>query len=108
MSNGLFVLDGSQLFNYEPEVPVLPGLMLGSNPVSSHLEFYYSNPVGNKLSVEVFDISGKRVAEQRFELANPGSEKFMLPVSQLASGIYIVSASDGSQSIVKKFLKSPY
>lgn len=107
MSNGLFVLDGSKVFNFEPELPLMPGLLLGSNPVSSHLEFYYSNPDAGKLKVEVFDVSGKRVAEQGYELTNPGAEKFMLPVSQLASGIYIVSASDGSQSLVKKFMKIP-
>jgi choice-of-anchor B domain-containing protein len=108
MSNGLFVLDGSALFNFQPEIPVFPGLAFGQNPVNSHVELYYSNSVGSQLNVEVFDLSGKKVAGQSFGLTASGSEKFRLPVAQLATGFYVVRASDGSQSLIKKFLKSPY
>lgn len=105
MSNGLFVLDGQQILNYQPESPFEPALTVGQNPVNDQLQLYYSLPNPVNLNVEIFDVTGKLVLKDVFAVGEGRFQTLSIPVNQLNAGMYVVSCSDGNLSLVSKFVK---
>jgi aminopeptidase N len=82
----------------ETEKPVY--FTLGPVPADDHINVYFLNPSGNTKTIKVTDISGKILTE-----AQSRDKHVRLNISGLAKGVYLVSVDDGSDMLVKKFVK---
>ena len=82
----------------ETEKPVY--FTLGPVPAGDYLYVYFLNPAGNIRTIKVTDISGKVLSETR-----SNDQHVRLNVSGFAKGVYLVSVDDGSDVLVKKFVR---
>lgn len=105
IKNGLYILNGKNVLNYQPESPVAPGITIGMNSVPGHLEVIIvsaSNEVG---SLMLYDISGRKVTEKRFTVS-AGYNKFEVSIPALTQGMYVVRVNSGAMNYTGKVVKS--
>ncbi|MDC7996525.1 T9SS type A sorting domain-containing protein [Gilvibacter sediminis] len=67
-------------------------------PVPAKETLYVTNPKGLELSIEVYDVTGKRIQSGRFT-----NNSFQ--IDELAAGVYFATLSDGQATTVKRFIK---
>jgi hypothetical protein len=82
----------------ETEKPVY--FTLGPVPAGDYLHVYFLNPAGNIRTIKVTDVSGKVLSETK-----SNDQHVRLNVSGFAKGVYLVSVDDGSDVLVKKFVR---
>ncbi len=82
----------------ETEKPIY--FTIGPNPVTNHLNIYFLNPSNEIKEITVTDISGKTVL-----LTKTTDKQLHLNTSEISSGVYIVSVSDGNDVLVRRFVK---
>ncbi|GIV35177.1 MAG: hypothetical protein KatS3mg031_2712 [Chitinophagales bacterium] len=107
VSFGLTTADEMQLFTYlytnEP-VPAKPTSVqtLGSdvqyltvypNPASDHAVVTYTVEKPAQVSVELFDVMGKKIATLQDEKQTAGTYNLQMPTQQMSRGVYFVSLS---------------
>ena len=73
---------------------------IGPNPVTNHLNIYFLNPSNEIKEITIADISGKTVF-----LTKTTDKHLRLNTSELNSGVYMVSVSDGTDVLVRRFVK---
>ncbi|RFC54416.1 T9SS type A sorting domain-containing protein [Brumimicrobium aurantiacum] len=74
------------------------------NPVKNQLHFTtHSNT--NKLEVEIYDLTGKRVVSQQFNNTDKGKIQNSIDVSRLREGLYLCRFSRGGTVVTRKFVK---
>ena len=61
------------------------------------------NFLGNKVSIEIYDVVGNRVSEKKYP--DSSSDTLAINVSSLADGIYIVKVNSQGKSFSKKLLR---
>ncbi|TXK72854.1 T9SS type A sorting domain-containing protein [Mesonia sp. K4-1] len=61
------------------------------------------NFLGNKVSIEIYDVVGNRVSEKKY--SDSSSDTLAINVSSLADGIYIVKVNSQGKSFSKKLLR---
>ena len=96
---------------------VISGITLGipSQTTTIGMIQLYPNPCDDQLSItgtsisslvtlQIFSMEGKRLKEFSFE-GNPGIFSKQFPVSDLASGTYLVTITNGSSSTTKQWIK---
>lgn len=93
----------------EPNVAAAPAALglarFGPNPFVDATELHYALPRAGKLTVEVYDASGRRV-EVLVDRDVPAGE-LALPwnvASSAAAGIYFVRASFGGRTVTEKLV----
>ena len=84
-------------------------LKLRPNPVTENLTVEYNLPVKQKVSLEVFNVEGKKVASPFSGLVPPGIHTFVWNLSDLSGkklkkGLYIVKLKTDKETIVGKVI----
>jgi hypothetical protein len=104
INNGLFILDGKSVLNYQSEVPLTPAVTLGMNPVHDNLEIFFISGKLSSVTVELFDVTGKLVLMKTFDVTEgPGS--ISMPVYTLSGGIYVANIINEQFNLISKIIK---
>jgi hypothetical protein len=74
------------------------------NPFNPNTVINYSLPERNNVSLKVYDMLGREVANLVNESQNAGSHSVSFNASKLASGIYIYTLRTGNNSMSKKMM----
>jgi hypothetical protein len=95
-------------FVYSPVVSVnlqagQPGLLIYPNPTNGDLNIRLTGTAGTSISVEIYDISGRRIWEHKGSLANTQQE-LIFSTCDLASGTYLVKYRHNSKEEVRKLV----
>lgn len=77
---------------------------LGQNPVTNELKINLESNQSLQLQLEVRDAAGHLLIHQNQPIAR-GSIMHVIPVKQLAAGVYFLTVNSGKTSITKKFIK---
>src|SRR5690554_1637829 len=72
------------------------------NPAVSTLTLEYALPAPASVTVEVFDLLGRKVMSIREEALAPGDHKSVLDVSRLPAGVYLLRVSSGDNRVTRK------
>lgn len=72
------------------------------NPVRDHVKIQLSHPIANG-TASIFTMDGKLVAQQ---LLHHASGTIEIPVSTLATGVYVLELSNGARSKTQQFQKN--
>ena len=73
---------------------------IGQSQVSDDVTLYFSNKENSNKNITITDISGKVVYNEQTEIS-----EFKINTSFLTTGVYIIRASDGESTFVKRFVK---
>lgn len=73
------------------------------NPFNATTNFQFDLPIQSEVRLEIFDISGRRVATIVNNTLNAGSHQFRWDASALASGVYIARLTAQGEIFTKKF-----
>src|SRR5207245_1595632 len=67
------------------------------NPASDDVVVELSSPVDAEVTLELFDLSGRRIGSRQHRRVGAGSAAFTLPLARgLAPGVYLLRVSDGT------------
>ena len=77
-------------------------LTIYPNPNRGNFNVKFDNPSANQVSIEVYDMSGRRIFENNYASQATFNENIQLNNAQ--AGIYLVNVTDGSKKIVKKII----
>ncbi|WP_207493799.1 PKD domain-containing protein [Aridibaculum aurantiacum] len=69
-----------------------------------NLNVVYHNPVAGKVTLEVFDMSGKRLSTNTQQAA-VGTNNFMVPTTKLNTGVLVVMISNGTERVQTRVVK---
>ena len=72
------------------------------NPNKGNFNIQFSNSMSNEIKVNVYDMRGRVIFENKYSNQATFNENIQLDNAQ--SGIYLVSITDGSQKIVKRIV----
>ena len=82
----------------ETEKPVY--FTLGPNPVTDYVTVYFLNPSNRIKEIVVTDISGKTILK-----TSSADKQVRLTTSDFDKGVYLVTVYDGTDILVKRFVK---
>ncbi len=85
------------------EVPLNADVNIYPNPVESILNISIETEALTQSNIEIFDVSGKRIAVINQGLNN--SQKIEYSTETLAEGVYYLKVTMNNSSVVKKFIK---
>jgi len=77
-------------------------LSLYPNPASETVTCLLSIPEGGIVELSLYDLSGRMVIEESYELSEPTELSAQLDVSSLASGVYTLQATCGDIQVSKR------
>ena len=80
-------------------------LVISPNPFSQSTQISYSSKEQNTVTIEIFDVCGKKVREQSFRNQTVGKYSFTLTSEELKSGVYYCTISVNSNSGISKQTK---
>lgn len=107
-ANVSFVVSSTEIYALGTSEPELPGLQAGNpypNPAGETLYLDVMNPVSANAIVEILDLQGRIVVNEKLELNN-GNERINVAVGSLKKGAYILKIStEGREPIQRKFVK---
>jgi subtilisin-like proprotein convertase family protein len=78
------------------------GFTIYPNPNTGTFTVQLNTPISNDLSIEVYDINGRRIYEQRMDVTSSLEHEVIL--QNVASGMYLVKVKDGTNQAVKKII----
>jgi hypothetical protein len=80
---------------------------VGPNPASDQLALVLALPVAGAVQLEVIDLAGRRVLEQRPVFADPGIQRLTwTAIGRLSPGIYFLRMQQAQTSVVRRFVVS--
>ena len=83
----------------------LNSISIAPNPVSSTLNITLTSYASTTVNVEIFDMAGRLInVVYTGELA-AGKKGITFNAENIASGVYVVKATDGISSVQKRFIK---
>jgi hypothetical protein len=82
----------------ETELPVY--FSIGPNPVNDVLNVYFLNPVNGMREITIFDLNGRKI----YQLSSR-ENNLRVGTDDFANGVYLISASDGENTLMKRFIK---
>lgn len=80
-------------------------LKIWPNPVHDILSIEYVIPQSREYTTEVFNAIGQLLFAGRFDGQLFGEQMTTLSIPHLASGVYILRLSDGTDSVIQSFIK---
>jgi len=104
ITNGLFILDGKNVLNYQPEIQLSSSLSLGLNPVKDNLEIFIVSELSNEAIIKLYDVTGKLVLNKNIGV-EPGRSTVKIPLYDLGAGIYVANVQNGALSLTAKVMK---
>ena len=92
----------------EVSLPVLidRGLMVTPNPVATTASASFSLSAGAAVSLEVFDVSGRRVAEMARGELEQGGHSFLWDAASQPNGVYLMVLRAGESAVTAKVVKT--
>jgi len=78
---------------------------LSPNPVVNDVKVQFSGVQFTKPVITIRDVRGNKVFEDIFEIKRNESS-ILIDMSLYASGLYFISASEGSQKLTKRIIKN--
>jgi len=75
------------------------------NPTDGIMDIRYRIPVGNNLTLSIYDMRGKKIEELVSKEQSPGDYQVRFDASELPAGIYLIRLQIGSKTIVEKIIK---
>lgn len=72
------------------------------SPAQEQLSLYIATPVNSPIFVNIFDINGTLISRTNFSNSNGA---FVIPLTDLSSGLYFVSVVNEKGSLTKQFIK---
>ncbi|MFZ1679048.1 MAG: CHRD domain-containing protein, partial [Saprospiraceae bacterium] len=88
----------------EPIEEIMGDVMLSPNPVSDELNIQLELNKSAQLSMNVFDLSGKMISNQSYNLSE-GKNLVKMDTDNLSAGFYMHMITDGNKSQAYKFVK---
>jgi len=79
-------------------------IMLYPNPVNDQLQISYETQKTGNIQIEIVDLQGKVLLQQSINCQN-GTNQAIIPVSQLAKGIYLCRLQSNDKVENIKFIK---
>ena len=87
------------------EVPVnFTDVGVFPNPVKGSGYLMFNSNTAEATEIVVFDVAGKRIFKKDYNSVK-GNNKIIIPTDNLTQGMYLLSVSDGIESINVKFIK---
>lgn len=80
------------------------GITVVPNPVTTFCDVQYPALATGAVSINVFDLFGKKVYEQKFAVRE-GANKLTIPTQNLAAGTYIIQLIDKGQTYNERIVK---
>ena len=77
-------------------------LKIYPNPASEYVNLRYPAEYGESLSVQIYNVLGKKVQDKNLAISAEGNNHIQINVQNLKDGIYIVRFRAGNQIINKK------
>jgi hypothetical protein len=74
------------------------------NPTNGQLYFNFSGSRQNFMELHILDLLGRVHAQKKLKMVNR-SFSGILDVSDLAPGVYLARVQNGSQLVIRKFMK---
>jgi photosystem II stability/assembly factor-like uncharacterized protein len=84
--------------------PVLGDVNIFPNPTTGNLQIQFNSLAAEKLTVKVYDETGKEVARIMDEIATPGAHALQYDAEGLAAGTYYCEIAAASEKTVKRFV----
>ncbi|MEO0050424.1 MAG: T9SS type A sorting domain-containing protein, partial [candidate division WOR-3 bacterium] len=81
-----------------------PELKLGANPVWRSLLINYTLPKPATISLEIFDVSGKRIKCLKAGKQTQGNHSLTWESNKLPAGIYFLTLKTEKEKLVRKFI----
>jgi len=101
ISNGLFVLDGSQLLGVNSDISSSNDILIFPNPNCGKLVITSNELYSQQIRVDIYDELGRKIySVPAYCSGNP------IDVSSLKEGIYLVQVTGGNYSYTKKIIRS--
>lgn len=72
------------------------------NPNSGNFTLQYSNPISDEVTVNVFDIRGRKIYENSF--GNQATINETIQLTDAQAGLYLMTITDGNRKEVKKII----
>ncbi len=88
---------GCALENEEFEIAALA---VYPNPNNGNFTIQYDNPVSEEITVDVFDIRGRKIFEHTY--SNQATFNENIQLSNVQSGVYLLRVTDGNRKTVKR------
>ncbi len=105
MNTGLYVFDVQKAIG-NPEVNIeTQDFLVYPNPVTSTVHISFMLKRRQQVSIELFDIQGKKVAILKEGYANAGEQSYGFDVESLPSNVYFVTLKTDNQIVTKKLVK---
>ena len=89
------------------EVTALNNVSLYPSPANDFLHVELDLVQSSDVTVEIYDMTGKRVLLHNEGASPAGANVFSLPVSSLASGVYVATVRTQKGNITKRFVVEP-
>lgn len=102
-SNGNYEFTKELVGNVSISEPVLDVLAVYPNPADDVVTMTYNNTTGEDMIVSVVDLTGKRVMNTNLGSAS-GLSQSTLDVSNLETGVYVMTVQSGAQSTTQKLV----
>ncbi len=101
-----FTTEGSPLSNEEgDDIPTIAELHQNyPNPFNPTTQIRYDLPEAGTVRLDVYDVTGRRVAELVNEHQNAGANQVNFDGSSLSSGIYLYRLSFGNVTLTRKMM----
>ena len=78
--------------------------ILYPNPVVSQTTIEFNVSIESKVSIEIFDLFGKKITTIHNGKLNPGTYQAIFEPNGLANGIYLCKVTINGQSVIKKMI----
>lgn len=83
------------------ELELKANVLLSPNPVKTQLEVHFSNHQNIKTEFTITDVLGKVISKHESSEA----DKILIPLNDMASGVYFLKINQGKLNVTKKFVK---
>lgn len=71
---------------------------------ASQIKVYFNTPMESDITARVFNLSGQLLQTQSYSAAN-GFNELNIPTTDLRSGLYVVTLTNGTKHVSQKFVK---
>ena len=107
-TGGIWILTDTTLVNINPSGDLIPGdyslKQNYPNPFNPETVIGYSLPAAGKVTLKIYDILGKEVAELVNEEKPAGQYEVKFNASKLTSGVYLYTLKAGNYTETKKMV----
>lgn len=94
----------NRLAQLEEEFTMIEITALFPNPAQDVLNIAYDVPVDGTISIEVYDVLGRKVLDES-RIHNAGEQELRLNIANLEAGYHLLRIQKGGEQVIKKFVK---